>query len=107
MVWLGLLGGLAGTGEAAVGSGRLDSAALSTVVQGSPGRSGRHGEFVVGRDWRELNKNEQERTGTELPGNFSASRDPLADPLASQSQPENWEPPCNEEDEDKAAIIIN
>lgn len=53
MLGLDLLKGLAGAGKAAVRSRGLDSAAFSTVVQGSPGRTGRHGEFC-GRNWREV-----------------------------------------------------
>jgi hypothetical protein len=51
MVGFGLFGGLAGAGKAAVGSGGLKRTALSTVVQGSPGRSGRHGEYC---DWESI-----------------------------------------------------
>jgi hypothetical protein len=100
MVWLDLLGGLAGAGKAAVGSSGLESAALSTVVQGSPGRSGRHGEFVLLGGIREVELTRQERS---CQGTFRPPRS-LADPPGSQSQPENCEPQGNE---DKAAIIID
>lgn len=64
MLGLDLLKGLAGAGKAAVRSRGLNSAAFSTVVQGSPGRTGRHGE-LCGRNWTgsRIGCNEQ-TTGT-------------------------------------------
>jgi hypothetical protein len=110
MLGLDLLKGLAGAGKAAVRSRGLDSAAFSTVVQGSPGRTGRHGE-LCGRNWRgsRIGCNEQ-TTGTSgaFQGTFRASRDPR-DPLfptgathrSSQSQLQNSKIP-----EDEAVIDL-
>lgn len=82
MLGLGLILGSARAGEAAVGSSGLESAALGTVVQCSPGGTGRHDAG----QWEDEAASWRLEIGST--GNFSASQD-AARPTQVLSYPAN------------------